>query len=527
MLVLAACDGVATEPVEGPVPAVPPTRSLRGTRSPAPPAPPAPPGGAARGQPVRHIVVAGGAFPESSEASLEFDAALAHSVLPGPGRVLFAGGSAARAVRSLDPSLSGTDLLTRVGDIFAPRSGRRSAYRRPRLAADAAGQVQVEAALAAALGAGVSPTGRDGAGSSPGDAPSPLLLYVATHGEQGEQPADNWVALWGGGALTVRALVALHDAHPAPLRAVVASCFAGGFAEMAFAQADPARGPAGAPRCGLFAGTWDRQTAGCDPDPDRRAHRGYSVHFLNALRGLDRHGRPLGAEERVDLDGDGAVSLLEAHARARAQSRSIDVPTTTSERLLRALAPELRAGPRPDEVPGSHPPPPPPAAEWLPEDAEVLRVLGAELGLADAAAARARAVVVDARLDALDGAVAGAEARVDTTYQALAARLLGRFPVLDDPYHPGFASMFEAARAELARLLDEAPEAQAHADAQAALDAADARYWQARRGEALLTRYLRAAETLELAAGLKQRGGPGYRAYRRLLECERYVPSKR
>src|SRR5690606_29793376 len=60
--------------------------------------------------------------------------------------------------------------------------------------------------------------------------------------------------------------------------------------------------------------------------------------FLHALRGLDRDGHAL---PRADLDGDGAVSLLEAHAHARVLGSSIDVPTLTSERFLRyAVSPE-------------------------------------------------------------------------------------------------------------------------------------------------------------------------------------------
>ena len=54
-----------------------------------------------------------------------------------------------------------------------------------------------------------------------------------------------------------------------PLRLVATSCFSGGFAELAFAHADVNAGPTQVPRCGLFAGTWDRKTSGCDPNPDR------------------------------------------------------------------------------------------------------------------------------------------------------------------------------------------------------------------------------------------------------------------
>src|SRR4029077_2773259 len=99
-----------------------------------------------------------------------------------------------------------------------------------------------------------------------------------------------------------------------------------------------ANGPAGSVRCGLFASTWDREASGCDPDPDRREQESYPLHFLHALRAEDRDGHPLNRDD-LDLDHDGTISLLEAHTRARIMDASIDVPTTTSERWLRGVAP--------------------------------------------------------------------------------------------------------------------------------------------------------------------------------------------
>jgi hypothetical protein len=117
-----------------------------------------------------------------------------------------------------------------------------------------------------------------------------------------------------------------------PVRVVLTSCFSGGFAELAFAGADAGKRELAAGRCGLFAATAEREASGCDPNPDRAAQEGYGLHFLQALQGRDR----AGAVAAIDLDGDGKVSLLEAHARARIASAGIDVPTSTSERWLRA-----------------------------------------------------------------------------------------------------------------------------------------------------------------------------------------------
>ena len=176
----------------------------------------------------------------------------------------------------------------------------------------AAGRADVAAALRTALA--------DGGG--------PLLVYMALHGERGETARDDEVDLWGGARLSVANLAALLDGAPPrrQVRLVIASCFSGGFADLAFAGAHPQGGAARTPRCGLFASEWDQESSGCDPNPDRRAQEGFSVHFLHALRGEDRDGKPLPAAE-IDYDGDGRVSLLEAETRARIASRSIDVPT--------------------------------------------------------------------------------------------------------------------------------------------------------------------------------------------------------
>src|SRR5207247_4973882 len=98
----------------------------------------------------------------------------------------------------------------------------------------------------------------------------------------------------------------------------------GGFAELVFARADEKEGPSGRKRCGLFAGTWDRQTSGCDANPDRKAQESYGLHFIHALSRTERTGAPL-ADALIDFDHDGVVGLLDAHTRARIAAVSLDV----------------------------------------------------------------------------------------------------------------------------------------------------------------------------------------------------------
>jgi hypothetical protein len=441
---------------------------------------------------TRYVVVGGGAAPESTEVSLEQDVALVQSVLRPPGVVLFGGGPGALSVRVEDGTHTGDALLQRLGELFQPRVGRRSRYRASGLGAAPATIERIYAALAEALSSGEEP----------------LLLYVAAHGEKGEGRRDGRVILWGGEAMAVADLGALHEAHPRPLRVVIASCFSGGFAELAFRATEAAAGVTVAPRCGLFAGTWDRETSGCDPNPDRRAQESYSLHLLQALAVRDQRGAALPLAQ-VDIDGDGRVSLLEAHTRARVASTSIDVPTTTSERYLRVVE---RGRNRIDP-------------SILPEDAAAVQALSRRLRLSDRDAAERRWKDLDRDLTRASDALADVEQKLERRYADLATRLLSRWPVLDDPYHPDFAAMLEGDAAAIQEVLERSPEARAYRDAQRRVDALDARLWELQVQEALVLRLVRAYDTSERAAALRGRGGDEWAAYQQLLACERYVPA--
>src|SRR5262249_20179512 len=154
-------------------------------------------------------------------------------------------------------------LALRLGELFTPRTSRQSRFRASGLAAGRADLDTIEEAFGHALAE---------------ETDAPLTVYIAAHGEQAERAADNAALVWGNDALTATRIAALHDGSKRPLQLIVTSCFSGGFAELAFHAADASRGAARAPRCGLFAGPWDRETSGCDPDPDRAAQEGYSLH---------------------------------------------------------------------------------------------------------------------------------------------------------------------------------------------------------------------------------------------------------
>jgi hypothetical protein len=467
-----------------PAPAATPTRSPSASA-------PAPAKSTGAG-PLRFLAIGGGPTPESTEVSLEQDIDLVRRALPAPGLVLFAGGSGSPNVRELDPTPRGDALRSALGALFAPRAGRESRYRVPRFQAERATLANVEARLSAALAEGTSP----------------LIVYVAAHGDQGSEPNRNSVALWGGQTLSVTRLAELHERHSRPLRLVATSCFSGGFAELAFerAYADPGR-PARVPRCGLFAGTSDRETSGCDPNPDRRAQESYGLHFVHALSGTRKDGTALPLS-LTDYDGDGKIGLLDAHTWARITAVSFDVPTTTSERWLR----KVEAGSAPVDP------------SRLPEDAAVVQQLGAALGLVSEEAVEERWIRLDQRLTQLDDQVRELEEALAERAADQATLLLERWPVLDDPFHPDFEAVFQHERAAIESALTRSPEA--HARAQAS-EQAHALYEQlAALGveEARVFRLRRAYETLHKASALLARGGAAAKYYTRLLECERGAP---
>jgi len=471
-------------------------RAREGTMSiPAPrtPAPRATAPAARKGPPgsLRFIAVGGGPTPESTEVSLEQDIELVTHTLPGPGSALFAGGSGSVTVREMDADQRGDAVLVELGELFASRAGRRSHYRAVRIDAERATPDEVEASLSSELGAGQAP----------------FLLYIAAHGDQGATPRDNAVALWGGQALTVSRLAELTEKTARPVRMVATSCFSGGFAELVFARAEERAGPSQNVRCGLFAGTWDRETSGCDANPDRRAQESYGVHFIQALAGHDRAGHPL-PPESVDFDHDWKVGLLDAHTRARIAAASLDVPTTTSERWLRAV----EHGSAPID------------AKALPEDAAVIAALGVALELANEEAVLRRAEALDRRLDELEKSLDDADADLAAKESLLTAHLLERWPALNDAFHPDFADLFRRNRDAIRDVLEHSEESKARAEARESADAIDGQIADLEVDEARVLRLKRAYETMHKAAALLRRGGGAADRYRALLACERAAP---
>jgi hypothetical protein len=441
--------------------------------------------------PVTWIAVGGGSDPVSNEVSLEQDIDLARRAFGKNGVVLFAGGRDAVDVRVDRAAPAGGELMAELGEIFDPRDGRSAGYRRTVLKPNGPATL---GAVSTVISGAIE------------EDKQPLLIYLATHGDRGDKDRDNLIRLWGGSPFTVADLAKLLDAGEKQrrVRLVVTACYSGGFAELAFAEADAAKGAAVGDRCGLFATTADEMASGCDPNPNRRAQQGYGRYFLHALRGEDETGKRLPADE-VDFDADGRVSLLEAHTRVRIALTSYDIPTSTSERWLRANAP--KEGPESD-------------ASLVEEDA-VIRRLGARLSVPDDDTARTRLEAAEKALGTADEDLNLAESEYDDKATGLQMALLERWPVLDDPWHPDFGRTVRKHRAQIESFLDESPLARQYWRLQRELEERAEPYDELKLKIAMLRRLVRAYETRSLARRLGGAGGEAWVRYQQFLQCER------
>ena len=493
------------------------------------------------------VVAAGGADPASSQVSIEQDAARAIAILSaaGPGTVLFAGGPGTPSVQVFPEDPAPASLREMLGEVFDPRDSRGARFRYPELRVDGALTFEnLGSVLEREL------VRRD---------PAPLNLFIATHGGPGEQPRDNVVDLWGGFGMSAVDVAAIADAPGVrrTLRLIVAACFAGGLAEMVFRGADPVLGSPEVIRCGLFATRSDLESTGCDPSTSRERDESYGLHFWHALGHRDREGAPLDVVD-LDLDRDGRVSFLEAHARAVIAAQSVDVPVTTSERWLwqsawrlgldpemsplRLPAAESRETPYPspsvlvppdDVLPAAeggeplawHALPP---AELLMEDAPsemvveraVVLELGERLGLRGVdGAVRAWEEVETARA-LLDDRVAEREDALDDAWARLRISLLARHAYLDDPWDPRHALVLRRDGERIAHLLTGSPQAVAYRRVldEYNLQAAELDQWSIRA--AVVTRLVQAYESLALASLVRERDPAAWDYFLRLRACE-------
>jgi hypothetical protein len=171
-----------------------------------------------------------------------------------------------------------------------------------------------------------------------------VFFYFTGHGGlNGENPENNFLALWHRQELSVQELSGMLDKLP-PQKSVVAmmaQCYSGSFANLIYQGGDPKNPIALQTRCGFFATVKGRPAVGCTPEVNEADYRDYSSSFFAGLSGRSRTGE---AVPSADYNRDGRVSYAEAHAFAKVDDRGKDWPISTSEAWLQSHVSEQEKG---------------------------------------------------------------------------------------------------------------------------------------------------------------------------------------
>jgi hypothetical protein len=155
----------------------------------------------------------------------------------------------------------------------------------------------------------------------------------------------------------------------------------------------------------------------------------------------------------------------------------------------------------------------------------VIAALTKELGYAGREAeAAADLEQISKKMDEAYGRLGAASEREDAAYRAVAAELLARFPVLDDPWHPDFAPTLKHHRAAIEAALTGSAAYSEFEAAGAAVAAVQAEVAELLVRSARLERLVRALANRVLAGRLKARGGAAWATFEALLACERAQP---
>lgn len=161
-----------------------------------------------------------------------------------------------------------------------------------------------------------------------------IFFYYTGHGGENEQNIDNnYASLWYNESFTVKDLAKVLDPLPPQTNfvAVMTQCYGGSFANLIYEDANPRKKLAPQNRCGFFATIKSQPSVGCTPLVNESDYRDYSSSFFAGLSGRDRVGKLVSS---ADYNKDGRVSYMEAHAFAKVDEKTPDLPISTSETWL-------------------------------------------------------------------------------------------------------------------------------------------------------------------------------------------------
>ncbi|WP_287455153.1 caspase family protein [Leptolyngbya sp. UWPOB_LEPTO1] len=163
---------------------------------------------------------------------------------------------------------------------------------------------------------------------------TPLFFYFSGHGGHNRVNEDNSTLLmWRDRQLNVQNFTQMLDRLPQnkPFVTMMSQCYSGSFANLIYRGGDPNKGVALQTRCGFFATIKSRPSVGCTPEVNEADYRDYSSSFFAGLTGRDRVGRKVAS---ADYNKDGRIAYSEAHAYAKVDKFTTDLPISTSEAWL-------------------------------------------------------------------------------------------------------------------------------------------------------------------------------------------------
>ncbi len=358
----------------------------------------------------------------------------------------------------------------------------------------------------------------DAAGKRLGDSDR-LFIYFTGHGGQGgASPQDTTISMWCEPPMHASEFAGLLDRLSPKVQVVLfmVQCHSGGFAATLFKDGKVGNELSSARRCGFFATTADRNAAGCTPDTVEEDYKDYSTYFFAALGGKTRLGKSITG---CDLDGDGVVSFAEAHAYVLLHSDTIDVPTTTSDLLLRHFSKTAGDGLAMPQTPYAEL-----VEKASPIQQVVLKGLSDQLKLkADDRDTEARRLseLFDSERKTVERDQHRKSDEAKKLGEHIRVRLAHRWPELANPWHPDVAKLMEADGPTILKAIENDPDFQRWDGLLAEADKLSERSLDLERKWVKCRRFERLLTTVALAANLEKVAAPAVvERYKQLLEEE-------
>jgi hypothetical protein len=264
--------------------------------------------------------------------------------------------------------------------------------------------------------------------------------------------------------------------------------------------------------------------AGCTPDIDEENYREYSTYFWAALYGKARTGQTV---QRPDYDGDGKVTLAEAHAYVQITSDTIDIPLATSDIFLRSCS-KIGSKDKPDLVSAEM------DVEELLESATpgqkaVIEQLSAQLKLTDdgrMVEAKALADKIDKERKAIDRRRVQRElGQMRGQIQSAVKR---KWPELANPWHPRTLEIMQKESDEVIRVIEKHPRYQRFEELSNELDGLETRNRDLERKWVKCQRVMQTLTSLAYAANFENVASEELKErYKELVEAENCVIEKR